>query len=1551
MLTREKAKSKLISYWQNEDLIFLAVFKAVKPTASGKKPHGYFHLKSNDRRLIFPPLEGYNFPRSVTIFSYQTPDLIDGRVYQLVVDIADDQFRQKSNHPFLLKIAEIYKIEQSLNVIPAKDFIANWFGRKGENPGDAASIAGQLRLNQLELYTQTKRFIFELIQNADDMPVPGKSVQIEIRLLENYFVFRHDGQYFSREDVMAISDAAKSTKRSDETKTGYKGIGFKSVFSDSETVYILSHDYSFRFDKSADIYRNFKTLYQPYWSRFSFAEQNKFFNENKGKEREHTNIDNIPWQIKPIWTELMDIPDEIRPYFSRTKNVNIALKVGASKILEKRYNDMIEGLVDDPRFLLFLRNARRIDYWPPTGPRKTIEVIKAGGITEVYANEQLTSAYRTFDAEIAINNEAFSRAGFNFEHIQLEEEKFAFKDANGNILNNIPEKLGSLKTTILSFAVKIVDNKIERIPASESILYNYLPTSDQRYYFPFIINADFISKTDREGILSENIWNHYLFFNIGYELTNWLCSLSKHRKYLSSYLNILPDDLLDEKHEDLSTINTAFNKGLLSGISKNAFIPNTAGANAFASMLMIDDTGLSDLIGEQAFMDFIESAKSLVNPTTDKIKLKTKYLDIEVFDFKQLRENLKDPVKRIKLNESLKSLNSNNRDNFMGWLDKACEKDLTFADISSLTFVKLEKKIPTFIDILQFQSDKNCLFRSELTEKLLPQLTKTSTSISDFSIDSFPHLLSVLIKNNTYLSSDNLVYVRITALFSDRLPKLAASDRLRILEVLRTLKGIDIGTVAKLPWYRNNLGEFKPLTDLFDNGDFIYSSSYNKYFIHWEDKKVFGKSYTDLIRGLPDLLKLNGFFIELSSTDNYAEKDVTVNLLSRLLRKGETDNNIYAQLANKIRLDGNTINGDLFLDTVTVNLVNDLNVSQQIDFKLKDLLPRINEGSKNVSRLLDRLTSLGEMEKDILRSKVFVLKPYNPSLIESTILNQKEELTYEQFLYLLIPYWFNKNTGTNRLKLAAPNPLTKAYADPNNRDIGRVLDFMFKNRVTNKDYQIEHEGVPYRLIPKGAIICDDEELVFESESIKGYLGNWMLDDQEKRKFLIDKGALDEKYSHILYRKAVREQDVDTLEKLSGDLHSSNEHFINTARFFESRQSITNCDFSWCEKQIIDFYSEFAEIKNIDFDRRQFPLYTKNNERILRLHLLDKNKRYYKVLRSWGIYNNEVTNQIFTAGDFLIPNGLKLPQGYNAIVAEITEEVDKAQLMNSSARYTAGFYEEWNKYEEHVINIYEGDFIPYKVIFEGEVIADSIRNDERVWEDDKEYYVCLGIRSEIPFCLKSMNVRDAMSLAQAKFLPQTSKQNSRNNDDLTEDEIRELERLFNRKLSSIELSSHWLLACFKALKYYKQLGYDVSYAERNFESSIKKRMLERLKKGSREICVLPRSAKQNLLRITLAAWNVLNQSSTELFVLNSNGHQIFSDHGDLMDSADNLLFTIVTADKDSKTKIVSNLFERESIHDSQYDDTVQVILLIQLKGGSMFSSLFSSFNNETKISEF
>ncbi|WP_443639664.1 hypothetical protein, partial [Alistipes shahii] len=66
----------------------------------------------------------------------------------------------------------------------------------------------------------------------------------------------------------------------------------------------------------------------------------------------------------------------------------------------------------------------------------------------------------------------------------------------------------------------------------------YLPMNEHRFTFPFFINADFIPKSDREGVQSDNPWNHFLFFNIGKAIVSMVEESASIDE--PNYLNLLP---------------------------------------------------------------------------------------------------------------------------------------------------------------------------------------------------------------------------------------------------------------------------------------------------------------------------------------------------------------------------------------------------------------------------------------------------------------------------------------------------------------------------------------------------------------------------------------------------------------------------------------------------------------------------------------------------------------------------------------------------------------------------------------------------------------------------------------------------------------------------------------------------------------------------------------------------------------------------------------------------------------------------------------------------
>jgi hypothetical protein len=99
-----------------------------------------------------------------------------------------------------------------------------------------------------ELYSDENRFLYELIQNADDLDYGGKIPALDLNLYQSSLPrleIQSNELGFSHENVEAICAAGQSTKLRKPGTIGEKGIGFKSVFRMAHKVWICSRFYSF----------------------------------------------------------------------------------------------------------------------------------------------------------------------------------------------------------------------------------------------------------------------------------------------------------------------------------------------------------------------------------------------------------------------------------------------------------------------------------------------------------------------------------------------------------------------------------------------------------------------------------------------------------------------------------------------------------------------------------------------------------------------------------------------------------------------------------------------------------------------------------------------------------------------------------------------------------------------------------------------------------------------------------------------------------------------------------------------------------------------------------------------------------------------------------------------------------------------------------------------------------------------------------------------------------------------------------------------------------
>ena len=104
-----------------------------------------------------------------------------------------------------------------------------------------------------ELYKKPTRFIFELIQNAEDNQykrahAAGADPYLNFLIDRDKIVIDSNEDGFLEENVEAICKVGASTKKGVRGYIGEKGIGFKSVFKIASRVRVQSGPFSFSFN-------------------------------------------------------------------------------------------------------------------------------------------------------------------------------------------------------------------------------------------------------------------------------------------------------------------------------------------------------------------------------------------------------------------------------------------------------------------------------------------------------------------------------------------------------------------------------------------------------------------------------------------------------------------------------------------------------------------------------------------------------------------------------------------------------------------------------------------------------------------------------------------------------------------------------------------------------------------------------------------------------------------------------------------------------------------------------------------------------------------------------------------------------------------------------------------------------------------------------------------------------------------------------------------------------------------------------------------------------
>jgi len=717
-----------------------------------------------------------------------------------------------------------------ININPYQEIVRLRYERL-DNPEANRMIANLMREIGKGLYSSKQRMIFELLQNADDTPA-GNEVSFHIDAYYDYLLIMHNGLPFNQDDVEAITSAAESTKRNDRKKTGYKGIGFKSVFTDSEEVIIRSGGFLFTFKRNHIAYKNFdsfyfgKKRYADYpilleEDKLKYARQRKSFNGNT----------DIPWQLIPIWSEYLPKALENSRLAAFNNNVGFAIKFGREKVEE--YLEAIANFADSPHFMLFLRHVNIFKSF-----KNAITIRKSGEnpvlierIAQDGNNLKLTYLKKEID-DIKVNDEALAEEGIIIYKRQRENEygeisHYFSSDIEGKKpIESIPPKLASFDETLITFAVPVIDKIIRAEPSyllgkSFSSFYTFLPMEEMRISLPFLINADFVPSADRESLQGDSEWNEYIIAKIAYNHLKWVKEIAensianneKQPEYLSLLLKeLLPDDF------SIRMLIKRYNYTYTKSIKEVDFIISDKNLLCKTSEILIDTSGIATLLGAEFFYSISNTKKHLPNADLNTSYLLYDYLEIEKFTSKKLvdllihsgnKESLREVIALLKIEEYIE---------FLSWFNEfSYINGVSNHWLLTMPIIRLNNEVVSLTEAL-FKGQY--IFKTQRIQKIEIILAQIGFDLSEIYIDDqkYQYLNGVLKQQDSYLKTDLKLYEHIAA--AKDLSKLNAIEKNTLITFFESLDDVGKAKYAKaLPLFKSKKhGEaLKPLNSLISN--------------------------------------------------------------------------------------------------------------------------------------------------------------------------------------------------------------------------------------------------------------------------------------------------------------------------------------------------------------------------------------------------------------------------------------------------------------------------------------------------------------------------------------------------------------------------------------------------------------------------------------------------------------------------------------------------------------------------------------------------------------
>lgn len=410
------------------------------------------------------------------------------------------------------------------NETEAQSEIKKIFESRAKNDPNSITLANTLLSNIETAFKGDHKYVYELLQNADDEGLENTPLIVKITVIKfqqkQYLIFSHSGRHFTLNDLNNICDNAQQQnkeKTNQANKIGYKGVGFKAVFTIADQVYVISNLYKFIFDK--------------YYKLWAACHNTKPF----------------PWPIIPIAYNENPLPDEVLKQIDQ-KMVNFVLCVKN----EINLTDELKFITQHPEMILFLRrlsiieikNGDKIDKFERVhDAQNQLMVLKKNG--HIHSQWLIKQYFFTIPAD----------------------QKIFLKGLSGR---ECPVRLQEAEQTSITFATKVVkeNNKLIITPVNDAIVYSYLPTQ-VKTGLPFLVNGDFLLNVERSQLIN-NIWNNKLFYTLASYHIQWLADLTHIEIYRLQILKLLTsaNGLIIS-----DSFKMSYAQGLTQGLGDFAFVP------------------------------------------------------------------------------------------------------------------------------------------------------------------------------------------------------------------------------------------------------------------------------------------------------------------------------------------------------------------------------------------------------------------------------------------------------------------------------------------------------------------------------------------------------------------------------------------------------------------------------------------------------------------------------------------------------------------------------------------------------------------------------------------------------------------------------------------------------------------------------------------------------------------------------------------------------------------------------------------------------------------